>query len=223
MIFRHETVGFGIEPNSAASRDLQQIATARRGEYHHAADATQLGDLFTEFVNTFTLIDMLGTFGGRTDTNSANLPAQPTAQQRPSSAQSRGGQMTGSDRPVPAQPKSRTARTGAVVCELVGGAGDRRQSGAFLGMGQWTTLPARQQRSVRFPNAEMDSCQIVMTFTTSVALSPETRLRAAPSMAGRRALMPARPEAPRWTIAGQEVELRASFVSLAVRLVLEPS
>ena len=60
VIFRHETVGFGIQPNSAASQDLQQIATASGGEYHHAADATQLGDLFMEFVNTFTLIDMLG-------------------------------------------------------------------------------------------------------------------------------------------------------------------
>ena len=31
VIFRHETVGFGIEPNSAASQDLQQIATASGG------------------------------------------------------------------------------------------------------------------------------------------------------------------------------------------------
>lgn len=64
VIFRHETVGFGIEPNTTAARDLQQIATASGGTYHHAADATQLGDLFLEFVNTFTLINMLGTFGG---------------------------------------------------------------------------------------------------------------------------------------------------------------
>ena len=95
VIFRHETVGFGIEPNSAASQDLQQIATASGGEYHHAADATQLGDLFMEFVNTFTLIDMLGTFGSRSSANPGNQTEQPTAQPRPSNAQSGAGQVTG--------------------------------------------------------------------------------------------------------------------------------
>ena len=63
VIFRHETIGFGIEPNSIAATDLRDIATASGGTYHHAADATQLGDLFEEFVDTFTVIDLLGTFG----------------------------------------------------------------------------------------------------------------------------------------------------------------
>ena len=63
VIFRHETVGFGIEPDSGAARDLRDIATASGGAYHHAADATQLGDLFVQFVDTFTVIDMLGMFG----------------------------------------------------------------------------------------------------------------------------------------------------------------
>ena len=97
VIFRHETVGFGIQPNSAASQDLQQIATASGGEYHHAADATQLGDLFMEFVNTFTLIDMLGTFGsGSPAASTANRTGQaasPTAS--PSTSQAASGQVTG--------------------------------------------------------------------------------------------------------------------------------
>ena len=42
LVFRHETVGFGIEPNSDAARDLRHIATVGGGVYHHAADATQL-------------------------------------------------------------------------------------------------------------------------------------------------------------------------------------
>ena len=63
VIFRHETVGFGITPNSQAAEDLREIATQTGGTYHHAADATQLADLFMEFVNTFSVIDLLGQFG----------------------------------------------------------------------------------------------------------------------------------------------------------------
>ena len=39
VIFRHETVGFGIAPNSPAAQDLREIATHSGGTYHHAADA----------------------------------------------------------------------------------------------------------------------------------------------------------------------------------------
>ena len=63
IIFRHETVGFGITPNSQAARDLRDIATQTGGAYHHATDANQLADVFMEFVDTFTVIDLLGTFG----------------------------------------------------------------------------------------------------------------------------------------------------------------
>ena len=63
IIFRHETVGFGITPTSQAAQDLRQIATQTGVTYHHAVDANQLADVFMEFVDTFTLIDMLGMFG----------------------------------------------------------------------------------------------------------------------------------------------------------------
>ena len=63
IIFRHETVGFGITPNSRAAADLREIATQTGGTYHHAADATQLADVFMEFVDTFSVIDLLGQFG----------------------------------------------------------------------------------------------------------------------------------------------------------------
>ena len=66
VIFRHETVGFGITPNSGAAQDLRQIATRTGGAYHHAADASQLSDVFMEFVDTLTVLDMLGAFGQRT-------------------------------------------------------------------------------------------------------------------------------------------------------------
>ena len=79
VIFRHETVGFGIEPDSGAARDLRDIATASGGAYHHAADATQLGDLFVQFVDTFTVIDMLGMFGGG---RGATVPRHPVRHRR---------------------------------------------------------------------------------------------------------------------------------------------
>ena len=72
-IFRHETVGFGIEPNSQASEDLRAIATQTGGTYHHAVDATQLADVFMEFVETLTVIDLLGQFGTKT----RNPPSSP--------------------------------------------------------------------------------------------------------------------------------------------------
>ena len=63
IIFRHETVGFGITPNSRAAQDLREVATQTGGTYHHAADASQLADVLMEFVDTLSVIDMLGRFG----------------------------------------------------------------------------------------------------------------------------------------------------------------
>ena len=72
VIFRHETVGFGITPNSAAAQDLRQVATETGGTYHHAADASQLADVFMEFVDTLSVIDMLGRFGPRAGATTAD-------------------------------------------------------------------------------------------------------------------------------------------------------
>ena len=80
IVFRHETVGFGITPNSQVAQDLRDIATQTGGTYHHAADAAQLSDVFMEFVDTFTVIDLLGQFG-KTATPPAPLPS-PDAEAR---------------------------------------------------------------------------------------------------------------------------------------------
>ena len=77
VIFRHETVGFGITPNSPAAQDLRQIATQTGGSYHHAADASQLSDVFMEFVDTLSVIDMLGRFGPGSQ-GARESPASPT-------------------------------------------------------------------------------------------------------------------------------------------------
>ena len=93
VIFRHETVGFGITPNSAAAQDLRQIATQTGGAYHHAADASQLSDVFMEFVDTLSVIDMLGRFGGGSQGTRASpgSPA-PAAASRKQGAQQPGTQ-----------------------------------------------------------------------------------------------------------------------------------
>lgn len=63
IIFRHETVGLDIAPNSAASRKLQAIATASGGTYHYAENHAQLASSFNEAIETMSMLDMLGTFG----------------------------------------------------------------------------------------------------------------------------------------------------------------
>ena len=95
IVFRHETVGFGIAPNSRAAQDLRDIATQTGGAYHHAVDANQLADVFMEFVDTFTVIDMLGMFGRSGESASATIQSeQPKDKQAPSAA------------PTPSQPAS---------------------------------------------------------------------------------------------------------------------
>ena len=103
VIFRHETVGFGITPNSAAAQDLRQIATQTGGAYHHAADASQLSDVFMEFVDTLSVIDMLGRFGGGSQGSrpSPSHPA-PAAAARAQSSASRAGRQA-SDKGGPVQ------------------------------------------------------------------------------------------------------------------------
>ena len=96
IIFRHETVGFGITPSSAAAQDLRQIATQTGGTYHHAADASQLSDVFMEFVDTLSLIDMLGRFG----TSAQGARASPGSPARAVSAPRQGGASQASGKPA---------------------------------------------------------------------------------------------------------------------------
>ena len=121
VIFRHETVGFGITPNSPAAQDLRQIATQTGGSYHHAADASQLSDVFMEFVDTLSVIDMLGRFGsgsqgsrtspaGKTSTSQATRQGS-TSQASPKAARKGGlSSMIGS---IKAKPLAGAARGGA--------------------------------------------------------------------------------------------------------------
>ena len=119
VIFRHETIGFGIEPDSDAARDLQNIATASGGTYHHAADATQLGDLFMKFVDTSTVIDLLGTFGRRSgpaDTTPQTQPTKPTQPKPPDTPPAQVTDLLGAFGSVnTADPDSNHAR-GNVLC-----------------------------------------------------------------------------------------------------------
>jgi uncharacterized protein YegL len=110
IIFRHETVGFGITPNSRAAQDLREVATQTGGTYHHAADASQLADVFMEFVDTFTVIDMLGMFGrSGTPATAANRQGKPAGTPPPASSPPATGQVTdllGLFKPKPPAPKA---------------------------------------------------------------------------------------------------------------------
>ena len=90
IIFRHETVGFGITPTSPAAADLRRVATQTGGTYHHAADAAQLADVFMEFVDTFSVIDLLGQFG-----RSAQPSPRPAPQATDTQAQGEDDGLTG--------------------------------------------------------------------------------------------------------------------------------
>ena len=125
VIFRHETVGFGITPNSQAAQDLRDIATQTGGTYHHAVDANQLADVFREFVDTFTVIDMLGTFGRPGITPSAaSRRRKAVGTSQPARSPSVTGQVTdllGLFKPKPAAPKAndlpnQNAPSGAALC-----------------------------------------------------------------------------------------------------------
>ncbi len=81
-IFRHETVGFGIAPNSSASADLRYIANTSGGTYHHAQNAVQLGDAFDDILDTFTVIDLMGQF--KQHGLSKPKPTKPKTNKKPS-------------------------------------------------------------------------------------------------------------------------------------------
>ena len=158
VIFRHETVGFGIEPNTTAARDLQQIATASGGAYHHAASATQLGDLFMEFVNTFTLIDMLGTFGGSTRaaatpsgrTTAAGSPPPPGQMTRMVGQFRSRSSSSSPDAPVPTG-----TRWGALAI-------DSNQGPAWGWAVDYERLQLASQRALA--ECGLDNCHVVMSF-----------------------------------------------------------
>ena len=129
IIFRHETVGFGIAPDSQAAQDLRDVATQTGGAYHHAVDANQLADVFMEFVDTFTVIDMLGMFGrGGTPATAATRQGQAKDKQAPTTApvpsQPASGQVTsmlGLFKPKPPPPEAdgrppQPAPSGAALC-----------------------------------------------------------------------------------------------------------
>ena len=105
VIFRHETVGFGIAPHSPAAQDLREIATQTGGTYHHAADAAQLADVFMEFVDTFTVIDLLGQFG-RGEPSSTPSPPPSAGGQSKAGEGSLGGLLGGFKAPPEGNPPS---------------------------------------------------------------------------------------------------------------------
>ena len=164
VIFRHETVGFGIQPNSAAAGDLRSIATASGGGYHHASNATQLGDLFMEFVNTFTVIDMLGMFGaaGPASTDARRQTEADTGRSSAASTQTAQGEMAG----LLGRFRQRSSATvpGGQTPTLWGALAIDSLKGSAWGWGvDYETLQGAEERVLR--ECRSESCHVVMTFT----------------------------------------------------------
>jgi Mg-chelatase subunit ChlD len=79
IIFRHETVGLGIDSNSNAARDLKIIANSSGGTYHQTHDPKRLNSIFLEAIETMQMLDMLGKFGS-THNNTNNSKSQSNIQ-----------------------------------------------------------------------------------------------------------------------------------------------
>ena len=91
IVFRHETVGFGIEPGSQAAQDLRHVAVESGGAYHHAASAAQLAELFLEVVDPFTVMDLFGTISPGPVAGAAPSPGSGSAQSRGATEGERSG------------------------------------------------------------------------------------------------------------------------------------
>ena len=158
VIFRHETVGFGIAPNSPAAQDLREIATQTGGTYHHAADATQLADVFMEFVDTFTVIDLLGRFG-KSATPSVSSPPPNLGGQNQADDAGLGGLLGQFEAPTTNEPPDPPSSHGALAI-------DANQGEAWGWAIDYPTPSAAAQRAL----AECgDDCSIIMRFSDECA------------------------------------------------------
>lgn len=66
IVFRHDTVGLGIDSDSNAAKDLKNIAKKSGGKYHHTNNPKQLSSIFLESIETMKMIEIIGNFGEMT-------------------------------------------------------------------------------------------------------------------------------------------------------------
>ena len=164
IIFRHETVGFGITPNSQAAQDLRDVATQTGGTYHHAVDATQLTDVFMEFVDTLSVIDLLGRFGSNVQVPSSGSQSQKTGSQPSANTGSLAGMLGGfkASSSTPGGKKAtppKPALYGALAI-------DSNQGPSWGWAIDYPTAQAAAQQAL----AECgDTCHIVMSFSNECA------------------------------------------------------
>ena len=179
VIFRHETVGFGITPNSAAAQDLRQIATQTGGAYHHAADASQLSDVFMEFVDTLSVIDMLGMFGK----GASGAGASPIRPATSAAAQKQGAQQPGTQKQVGGRGLS--SMIGAVKAKPPAGDGAATETSKPAARPLWGALAIDSNQgpswgwAVDYPTQEAaerralsecgQQCRVVMRFSGECA------------------------------------------------------
>ena len=167
IVFRHETVGFGIEPTSDAARDLRHVATTSGGEYHHASTATQLADVFMEFVDTFTVIDMLGMFGGTAA--SGTTPGGQTSSANSSASAGPGAQAgtSGDDEKGSFTSMIGTFKTADADDDTVGALAIDTDQGTAWGWAAGDATEADAQRAALDECGQ--GCTIVLTFRDGCA------------------------------------------------------
>ena len=164
IIFRHETVGFGITPNSQAAQDLRGISTQTGGTYHHAADATQLADVFMEFVDTLSVIDLLGRFGSNVQTPPSSPQSQKAENQPPANTGGVASMLGGfkASSPPPGGKEAKPPKPSVYGALAI----DSNQGPSYGWAINYPTAQAAAQRAL----AECgDKCHIVMQFSNECA------------------------------------------------------
>lgn len=164
IIFRHETVGFGITPTSQAAQDLRDIATQTGGTYHHAADATQLADVFMEFVETLSVIDLLGRFGSNAQAPSSGSQRQQARTQPPANTGSVTSLLGGFTAPSSPPRGKKSKRPKPPVYGAL--AIDSNQGPSWGWAINYATTQAAERRAL---NECGSTCRIVMRFSNECA------------------------------------------------------
>lgn len=62
ILFRHETIGLGIDPYSAAAYQFKQLPQQSGGRYYYAQQHSQLASIFQDAIATMKMIELIGKF-----------------------------------------------------------------------------------------------------------------------------------------------------------------
>ncbi|PXY40377.1 hypothetical protein DMB65_12225 [Flavobacterium cheongpyeongense] len=64
IIFRHETIGLGLDNNSTAQSQLKSIAQTTKGQYHNSSSSEELSVQFKNALENMKMLEMMGKMNG---------------------------------------------------------------------------------------------------------------------------------------------------------------